>query len=292
MATHAATTTLSWRLFGRRQVRGRIFSVVLALLLGVLPFKAPADVSLRWQSDGAQLSPLLADYLADSNIVADFVRVINDNFEFEPSLVIDLGAGDTPGYDALTNTIRMPYAYLERAVITQSELVEPEQAETAVERALDVVEYTLYHLLGHSFAGTGDETADDTAEALSTYIMVAYWPSGAEQWAAAVRAFGAASQKLDGPLTDFWHSHALYKIRQQTIECWIMGSQTARQIDDPMTLWDESLNPEVCEASWDNLESTALALLDLYLLPDAPILQSAERGPSERSPSETEDAQQ
>lgn len=269
MATHPSTKTLtqspSWWV--------KTVSV-LAMLICLFPQRLQSDVSLRWQSDGSELSPLLADYLADSNLVADFVRLINDNFTFEPSLVIDLGGGDAPRFNPVTNTIQLPYSYLERAVITQSKLVEPGHDENAVERALDVVEYTLYHLLGHSFAGTGDPTADDTAEALSTFIMVSYWPNGAEQWAAAVRSFAAASQKLDGPLSDYWHSHALYKRRQKTIECWILGSEAAHQDDDPVTLWDASLDPEVCRASWKNLESTALALLDLYLLPDAALLHT------------------
>lgn len=99
-------------------------------------------------------------------------------------------------------------------------------ARSSVEviRGSNEMEYTLYHLLGHLLADDSTPDADEDAEAISSWLMIKHWPAGGEQWFANVQAFARASQLLDGPLSDYWHSHALYKSRQKTLQCWILGS--------------------------------------------------------------------
>ena len=257
-----------------KQVMHRIFWSLLLVVLATLSSASRADVSLRWQTTESSLSPLLASYLAKSKVISDFVMMVDENFTFDQPLVLELGASAGPDYEPVSNTIRMPYGFLERAVFTQSlvsDVADEGNGENtnAVSRAIDVVEYTLYHLLGHSLVSDADEGADDTVEALSTYIMVEYWPNGAEQWAANVEAFGAASQKLDGPLSDYWHAHSLYKERQRTIQCWIEGSVIQEECTLKSTTQTACENYQRCRASWNNLVKAAQPLLEPYLLPDS-----------------------
>ena len=251
------------------------FSLVLLTLLMITASGASrADVSLRWSASETPLSPLLASYLSKSNVIADFVGLVEENFIFEKPLILDLGDGEIPAYDIDTNTISMPYRYLERAVFTQSVLAEnisegSEEEDNAVERAIGVVEYTLYHLLAHSLVGNPHEAADATIEALSTYIVVAYWPDGADRWASAVEAFGRVSQRLDGPLVDYWHTHSLYKERQEVIRCWIRGSYDQSQPPSPVIRQEYCASQQRCNDSWSNLVEAVRSILVPQLVPDS-----------------------
>jgi len=270
-----------------------------------------ADVNLRWLTADSSLPPLLSSYLSRSNVIPDFVRMVDENFVFEQPLTLELGLGDHPHYNRASNSIVIPFSYLERAAFTQSvvssEIDSGESDEldaNANANAVAVFEYTLYHLLGHSLVVNANAMADSTVEALSSYIMIAYWPNGAEKWATAIEAYGNASQNLDGPLDDYWHTHQLFKERQNTIECWILGSEVAQitmEEGDKLLEQDslpegESLSEiegalpqrgvslmqaqaerektERCRDSWNNLVDAAQLLLEPFLLSDSPLGRS------------------
>lgn len=271
----------------RRSCADSVCGAIVGLLALVLPIAtAPvvADVALRWQDDPSAVSPVLVDYLVDSNIVSDFVELVSANFAFEIPLVIAIGAASGPEYDARDNTIRLPHSYFEHAVRTQSSLLETDGAEgeetLAVRRALDIVEYTLYHLLGHALVGNDDVDFDATAEALSSWAMLGYWPAGAEQWQADITAFGRASQRLDGPLSDYWHEHALYGARERQLRCLIVGREPALLSAPggatlaPMPAGgNEARSPWIddCRREWRTLDAKARATLDTRLLEKAPL---------------------
>ena len=255
-------------LVSRMGDRGRFRSFIFLLSLAGTG-TATADISLRWQDGTAEADSLLADYLIKSNVVTDFVDLVQQNFAFDPALVLIVGAIEGPEYNADGRVLRLPYAFLGRAVETQAKLVE--QGEVAIERALDVVEYTLYHLLGHALVSDSSIDADATAEALSTWIMLSNWPNGGEQWLNDLRAFGDASQKLDGPLSDIWHEHSLYKIRQDKLECWVLGSDPEAYETLLPAVLDSANRRTRCVASWQSLQQESRARLEDLLLTSAPL---------------------
>lgn len=237
-----------------------------------------ADVSLRWNADALGdeaassnkiITPILADYLAQSNVISDFVSMLDDAFVLDELELVEIGAESGPVYDLESKAIRMPFGYLERAIRTQAQLVDEDQEVVAIDRALDVVEYTLYHLLGHALAGDESVDADSTAEALSTWIMLSYWPNGAEQWFQDTLAFSDASIKLDGPLDDYWHEHSLYKIRRDTLRCWILGKDPVNVIDLMPAVLDPEERKARCIQSWQKLDRQARELLGDRLAPDS-----------------------
>ena len=241
---------------------------------------APADVSLRWQQSTSPGDRMLADYLVDSHVISDFVELVSANFAFDKPFVVAVGTSGGPDYDPASNTVRLPYAYIERAVRTQASLLdsgpggEAEEA-LAVRRALDVVEYTLYHLLGHALAGSGGIEVDELAEGYSTWAMLAYWPDGAAQWREVSTTFARASQRLDGPLSDYWHAHGLFAARERILDCWTIGREPALASTSPRKPTEaEAL---ACREDWETLDANARRALEGVLLDDAP-LRLAARG--------------
>ena len=244
-------------------------------LLALFPLgTATADVSLRWQQGRTPSATLLADYLVDSDVITDFVDLVAANFAFAEPFVIAVGAASGPDYDVATNTVRLPYAYLERAVRTQAALLidgpggDGEEA-AAVHRALDIVEYTLYHLLGHALAGRAGIEAEERAEGYSSWAVLGHHPDGAARWREASRAFGQATRRLDGPPEDYWHAHGLHAARERAVECWIVGREPALAGGSRTPF--SAAEVTACESGWARLDSESRLALDALLLPDAPL---------------------
>ncbi|MEE9320128.1 MAG: DUF4344 domain-containing metallopeptidase [Granulosicoccus sp.] len=243
---------------------------IVCFCLGTLP--ASADVSLRWQDITDNAQPELAAYLADSNIISDFVELVDKGFTFDEPLLLVIGADSGPEFDVEKHAIKLPYSYLERAIRTQNELVDDGEEALALHRALDVVEYTLYHLLGHALVHEDSEDTDATAEAISTWLMLSYWPNGSEQWFEDTLAFSDASMKLDGPLSDYWHSHALYRIRRDTLRCWMLGKDPDRIETLMPAIVDTAEQLTRCESSWQKLDRQVVELIGSVLAPDTPLV--------------------
>lgn len=264
----------------------RLRAVALAWLAFAWLAGTASATELRWQAAESDVDRALANYLADSNIVSDLLVLASANLALDPPLAISIGSGldgsRAPSYSPEERRIRLPYAYFEDAIGAQATLGEASPDEDAVEegqavrRALAMIEYTLYHLLGHALVDDADPSADAAAEAVSSWLMLSGWPNGAEQWLVASRAFAAASQRLDGPLEDYWHSHALYRINERTHACWALGADPERI--EP--LLPASLEPaerrERCARSWQRLDARVRQMLDGVLAADAPLRKLSE----------------
>ena len=269
-----------------RRRRAAAAIAVAACALGAAR-AVPADVSLRWQAADSPRTSMLADYLVDSNVLSDFVGLIDANFDFERPLVIVVGAAAGPDLDETENAIRLPHTYLERAVRAQATLLadglveaHADEAEAlAVRRALDTLEYTLYHLLGHALAGSGEADFDVAAEALSSWVMLAHWPDGAGQWATDVAAFADLSQRLDGPLSDYWHAHALSAAGERELLCLVVGRDPAQALTAPRGE-DAAAWRRGCRERWERLDAEARESLVTVLRPDAPLRRGAWRDTS------------
>ena len=277
---------LSWHRVPRSRPIGRwaCLSLWLALFAGFstsLLSNAQADAELRWVPGESALEQQLAAYLTDSKIVSDIVVLLDENFELDTPLIITVGSSldalGIPTYSSEDRRIRLPYAYLEKAIRAQAELVEgttpdadPAQGD-AVRRAMDLVEYTIYHLVGHALVDEASTDADDRAEAISSWLMITAWPNGPEQWLQDVQAFADASQKLDGSLDDYWHSHALYKGREDTLSCWALGADPDRIEPLLPAVTDPFERRAQCARSWARLDDEMRLLLDPVMKTSAPL---------------------
>lgn len=195
---------------------------IFCLLLITPLHSKESRISVEWLEPLTTLEQLTKVALQESNIVSDFASMVSTEYKIGATLSMVVGGEGAPAYNENKMTLTIPYSYLAAVVRAQSELVEDRQK--ALAQGMDMVEYTLYHEFGHVLAADLSVDADQQAEDISTWLMLTHWPNGGEQWFTSIRAFAQASQKLDGPLSDYWHAHSLYKSRQRELECAILGS--------------------------------------------------------------------
>jgi len=229
---------------------------------------AHADVSVNWQQTTQNVA---RQVLERSNVVKDFTLLVEENFNTEAGLLagitVSIVDGGSPDVSVSPPEIVIPYQFIIDSITAQAELEETRQA--ALTTAIDKLEYTLYHLFGHLLISDNTPDTDDEAESLSAWLMIKGFPNGGEQWFEDSKAFGRASQFLDGPLTDYWHSHSLYKSRQAKMDCWVLGSEPAKN----ERLFKQVLKPHVrrqkCESQWKALDKQSRARLKHLLKPDS-----------------------
>jgi len=190
--------------------------------------------------------------------VSDFKSLIGEHFKTSiridfDNLRVTINNDNVPHINPDTTEIILPYNFLTHAIQSHAELEETREA--ALDRALDTVEYTLYHLTGHLIVANNSADFDDTAEAISSWLMIKSFTNGGEQWFNNTEAFGRASQLLDGPLQDYWHEHSLYKSRQKKINCWILGSAPEKYESLLKPVLKPHERKERCINEWQMLDS-------------------------------------
>lgn len=229
-----------------------LLTALSALLIPVsLAFAA---FPVTWMESDSTENALFVDALKQSGVVQDAAGLSSVPVAWPERLHIIAGGGGLPRYDVALQAIHIPADYLATAVRAQDQF--EESRSEALKAGMDVVEYTLYHLLGHALYGGYDEAEDARAEAAATWLMVTSFPNGGEQWLENLRAFGRASQKLDGPLTDYWHKHALYRIREKQLNCLVFGSDIAHFATLYPGLKENQSDAEACVQSWQQLDQS------------------------------------
>ncbi len=208
-------------------MRPRLVTAVCSAFLSLaLSATALADFEVAWQQPVDANEALFADALRASGMVADAAALERVPLDWPSDLTLVFGGSGTPNFQREAATITLPYSYLAQAVQAQSQFELERSA--ALQRGLDTVEFTLYHLLAQALTDPADTERDadldKLAEHTATWLMVSQFPNGAEQWFVNTEAFARASQRLDGPLTDYWHSHSVYAAREREINCLIVGS--------------------------------------------------------------------
>lgn len=228
----------------------KIKALVLAACL--CPTALLANFEVHWQTPETGSQELFAGAMRDSNIIKDALKLGKLPLKWPETVTFMMGSEGLPRYEAKQHTIHIPYSYLANAVRGQYKFEESRAA--SLQRGLDVLEYTLYHLLGHVLTGSHDVDTDETAEALATWLMVTGYKNGGEQWLDDVLVFGRASNKLDGPLEDYWHSHSLSKRGAQRLNCFVVGSAPALYHERFPSLAETPAQAEACEDQWQQLE--------------------------------------
>lgn len=212
-----------------------------------------ADIEVRWlpPEDGSE--ELFAGALRDSGIIQDALKLHSKPLKWPEKLTLLMGGDGLPRYASETHRIHIPFDYLALAVRGQYSF-ETSRA-VALQRGLDVIEYTLYHLLGHALLDSHDTNLDEVAESLATWLMVNQHANGGEQWLEDVLAFGRASQKLDGPLEDYWQAHGLSKRDAQRLNCLVIGSNPSYYLEHLPALAKNLEQAMDCENQWIELEA-------------------------------------
>lgn len=195
--------------------------------------------------------------------------MIDENFSFDPPLVLAIGSPTGPEFEREGRMLRLPYTYLTDLLRAYDQL--EEDREAALRAALDALEYSLYLLLGQALADRVDVENDAEAEALATWAMVSHWPNGGEQWLDAIDAFGTLGQRSDGTLEQFWHRHALYAKRERELRCLAFGSNPARLADRMPAVADEAERAARCTSAWRRLRREARGSVERLLRQGAPL---------------------
>lgn len=229
----------------------RIKAFVLAACLA--PTTLLASFEARWQVPKPGTEELFAGALRDSGIVKDALKLGTNNLKWPDPLVLAMGGTGLPRYIPATHTVHIPYGYLASAVRAQYNF--EESRATALKRGLDVVEYTLYHLLGHALHNNHSVDIDHDVEVVSTWLMVSSFENGGEQWLADIEAFSRASQKLNGPLDDYWHDHGLAKRPAMELNCLVVGSDPQRYLEHYPGLAESPEKTAACAQNWRDLEA-------------------------------------
>jgi len=245
----------------------------LSILLLFCATTVKADATVNWQDTTQTLSKQV---LQNSNITSDLTDLIDEHFQSTPALdtgnlKITINNARRPAVNAESTEIILPYSYIIASIKAHSELEETK--EQALQRGLDMVEYTLYHLFAHLLLREDSEDADDLAEAWSSWLMIKSFPNGAEQWFADSTAFARASQLLDGSVQDYWHAHSLSKSTQRKINCWILGSDTVKYQRLLKPVLDPEERNKRCAIEWQQLDRAARDQLEPYLKPESKLLR-------------------
>ncbi len=253
----------------------KLISLVTLIFL-LASSQAFADASAQWKAPVNDIQPMARSLLERSNVVSDFLQLINSNFKDSERLRIDdvtvvLNNRGAPSANLETRELSIPYEYVVQAITAQSKL--EDSREAALKRGIDTIEYTLYHLWAHVVTNEMSPDSDDNAEAISSWLMIKGWPNGGEQWFEDSQAFGRASQLLDGSLQDYWHAHSLYKTRNQTINCWILGSNPDQNERLLKSVLDPAERRSRCVAQWQELDRAMGSLLAPLLKAEGTLAQ-------------------
>jgi len=225
-----------------------------------------ADVTADWQINTDTLE---RQVIERSNIVSDFIQLLDEHLKADIDLQVIINNGGTPHVEG--SQLYLPSSYITAAIKAHAELEETQEA--ALDNAINTFEYTLYHLLAHYIAGDNSPDTDDMAESLSSWLMIKGFTNGGEQWFENAISFGRLSQLIDGPLSDYWHGHSLYNSRQRQINCWILGSNP----DEYERLLKQVLEPAErrtrCDREWTILDEQSKESFKSYVKSDSTLLR-------------------
>jgi len=156
---------------------------------------------------------------------------LNQHLALPTDIAIRFEEGDGPYYNPETLAIIINYEFVEyvTALFLQARYVDADSEEELYSAVLDVIEFILYHEIGHALVHmldlpiTGKE--EDAVDALATVILTEFVDGGAEILLTAADVFAlAAESETEFEEADFWDEHSLDIQRFYSIICWVYGS--------------------------------------------------------------------
>lgn len=187
-----------------------------------------------------------AHLLKDAAVVSELATFVSATFVLPERLTLELGASDGPLYDPSRKLIAMPYGfveYVQRLFRESGEAFDQDELDTV---ALDVLEHTLYHELGHALVEmlqlpvVGKE--EDAVDSLATILLIESFEEGPDMVASVADLFYLEEQ-AGGEGVSFWDDHSLDIQRFYTALCLVYGSDPENNADlvEDLEIDDERL---------------------------------------------------
>ncbi|MBF0424051.1 MAG: hypothetical protein HQL73_13785, partial [Magnetococcales bacterium] len=217
-------------------VRGRL-AMIMGMVLGLTSLPALAadregKFLLIMDPPTRSTSTWAWDMLHSSGRMEAVVNNLQASFTLPHTLVIHFGEDDGPRYLPDHFEIRIPYGFVAEIAATMARQQSKEGGSSVKTDTLDVVEWVLYHELGHAFIDVYDLPVlgkeEDAADALATLLAIRLVENGGRiALTAADLLTRIAADRGHTTQTVFWSEHSLDRQRFFQVICWVYGSDTA-----------------------------------------------------------------
>ncbi|MBF0109469.1 MAG: hypothetical protein HQL76_09855 [Magnetococcales bacterium] len=179
------------------------------------------------------------ELLRSSQRMETVVRILENSFTLPRPLTIRFGEGQGPSYDPEQTEILLPYPFIADIAHLLSHgsqrdtqpIAIDSRAESMRNETLDVVEWVVYHELGHAFIDLfhlpvlGRE--EDAADALATLLAIELVEGGGRIALTAADLLGrVATGARKTTNAAYWSEHTIDKQRFSQVVCWVYGSDT------------------------------------------------------------------
>ncbi len=185
------------------------------------------ELKIEWSGSGE-----VREVLESDGALTDSVAFINENFQFERPLTLQMGAQDGPLYDPNADVIQIPYEFYLQVVRLFEEIV-PDDENLQREYTIDSVLHALFHEVGHAMVDQFEIPVlgreEDAVDALASVLLIEHYDNGADMAINAAELFALESEDR-GSLQeeDFWDEHSLDEQRFYTTLCHVYGSDPDR----------------------------------------------------------------
>ena len=238
-------------------------------LFSVRPANAEPQIEVSYANAETASSSSLKKELQSTDVVTLIVNTLNEEFVFTDSVYLVFGGEEGPHFDPNTNTIQVPYSFLEEV---ESRFDAANYSETGVDvdtATLDVLAHTLIHEFAHAFIFMHEIPVvgreEDAADALATVLLTEYFESGAEIAISAADMFDLESEdRQEFEEADFWDEHSLDSQRYYSTLCHVYGSNPEAFEHIPKELGFDTERAELCIFEFESIAKSWFTLLQPY----------------------------
>ena len=209
-------------------------------------------------------------FVQSSGRFQQVVDELNLTFDLPANIAIRFEEGDGPAYYEDDRTIVMNYDFVQNAVEVFAGSDADLRNEEVADNVLGVIEFVLYHEMGHALINvydlpvTGKE--EDSVDALATVVAVI---TDRQTIAlAGIDLFNAwAEERGELSEEDFWDEHSLDEQRMYAIICWLYGSDPKLFKDLAKAVEMDADREDACQADWQRQYHAWSKLLENHLKP-------------------------
>ena len=225
-----------------------------------LEYKQPGDITQK----------TVRDQLIASGAVDTAVLFINEHFKLNQAVVISFGGNDGPLFDAQSNSIMIPYTFIDEVRHRFEQANYDKTGVTPEQATEDALLHTIFHELAHALIYMyqlpvlGKE--EDAADALATTLLIEFFDNGQEIALSSADLFDLESDDRDVlEDEDFWDEHSLDDQRYFSTLCHIYGSEP----DKYAAIVKEGLlgeeRAELCIEEYAAISQSWLTILNTYI---------------------------
>lgn len=191
---------------------------------------ANSQIAIDYLSPHNNQEKVAQAFLKNSGVIDEFALFVEQHFKLPKILKIEVGSHDGPMFWSDTNTIMLPYGFVDEI---RQRFLKDNYFETGISTD-EAVEHALIHTLFHEFGHAsilmynlpvlGKE--EDAADSLANILLLEFFENGAEIVLSAGDLFYLEGQDRGAPEEpDYWDEHSLDEQRYYTALCFVYGSQ-------------------------------------------------------------------